>query len=368
MNNDQFNAAIEALHADDSLADRALARARSGKHPRRRRGAAKPITAVVALAVAVLLATGGAAYAVVNSDFFALAWGDHGGGQVQSYSTTWDDGSVHTYTMEYGDGTASSELEDYVEHVGITLEANGYTLAVEDMTMDANAAGAVTMTLSNPDGIDYYEPAAATGELSFDAYAGGPCSIAMLFGDDFADERCYIDRDATTDTELHFTMYFASPNGASDLERDITWQLDWSCGSGHGSNDSSGAQTEPFRSTKQIGVKRFSLDNGTFAEISPFSVRTQVVQEESTSLVHAADAVKRIALELADGSEQVIYESMGSTVGSYFGLIRDDGSAIHVPTKLIDPAEVSGVEMEAKRIYQEDGHEVLGDLFTITLE
>ena len=368
MNNDQFNAAIEALRADNDLADRALARARSDQRRRRRRGAAKPISAVVAMAVAALLATGGAAYAVVNSDFFATAWGDHGGGQTQSYSTTWDDGSVHTYTMEYGDGTASDELEDYVEHVGITLEANGYTLTVEDIAMDANAAGAVTMTLSNPDGVGYYEPAAATGELSFDAYAGGLSSITMWFDDDFADEYCAIDRDASTPTEVHFTMYFAGQNGADDLGRGITWRLDWSSGSGYYTDGNSGAQTDAFHSTKQIGVKRFSLDDGTFAEISPFSVRTQVVQPECKELVHAADAVKRIALEFADGSEQVVYESLSSTIGSYFGFIREDGSSIHVPTKLIDPAEVTGVEMEANQICSEDGHDALGDLFTVTLE
>ncbi len=368
MHNEKFSSALESLHADDGLADRALERARSGKPAHRRRGAAKPISTVIALAVAGLLATGGVAYAVVNSEFFATAWGDHGGGQVQSSTTTWDDGSVHTYTMEFGDGTAPTELEDYVEHVGITLEANGYTLFVGDLTMDANAAGAVTMTLSNPDGVPYYEPAAEDGELVLNGTDSdhGLDQIAMLFGDDFADERCYIDREASTSTEVHFTMYFASLNGAADLGRDITWRLDWSSGSTDYGNGSS-AQTSAFRSTKQVGVKRFSMDDGTFAEVSPFSVRTQIAQAEDADLVRAA-VVKRIALKFADGTEQLIYDYAGSTIGSYFGLSRDDGSTIHVPTKLVDPAEVTGVEMDLNRIHLEDGREVLGDPITVTLE
>ena len=364
MNNDQFNAAIEALHADNDLADRALARARSDQRRRRRRGAAKPISAVVAMAVAALLATGGAAYAVVNSDFFATAWGDHGGGQTQSYSTTWDDGSVHTYTMEYGDGTASDELEDYVEHVGITLEANGYTLTVEDIAMDANAAGAVTMTLSNPDGVGYYEPAAATGELVLNGTDSdhGLDLISMYFGDDFADDYCAIDRDASTDTEVHFTMYFASLNGASDLDRDITWKLSWHEGDDIYSTQSLDAQTEAFHSTRQIGVRRFSSGDGSWAEVSPFSVRCEVAQAET------ADAVRAVTLKLQDGTEQIVNDQIGSTRYSYFGLIRNDGSTVNVPTKLIEPSEVTEVEITALHIIREEGQAAQVEEFTVTLE
>ena len=184
MNNDQLKAAFDAMHADDELADRALSRASGEKKPRRR-GAAKPLTAVVAGCVAAVLATGGVAYAVVNSDFFAQAWGNHGQGRTQTWSFLGDDGSTISYKRDFGDGTAPVELSEAVEHVGLSVEGNGYTLELGDIAADENGCGSVTFTLSNPNGVALYEPAAEVGELVLSGAEGEQTLdlIVLRFGD-----------------------------------------------------------------------------------------------------------------------------------------------------------------------------------------
>ena len=71
MKSNQIKQAFESVQADSDLADRVLYAAAG--EPLRRKGHAKPLYVAVIGCLAGVLATGGVAYAVVNSSYFASA-------------------------------------------------------------------------------------------------------------------------------------------------------------------------------------------------------------------------------------------------------------------------------------------------------
>ena len=362
MNNDQLKAAFDAMHADDELADRALSRATSGKKPRRR-GAAKPLAAVVAGCVAAVLATSGVAYAVVNSNFFAQAWGDHGQGRTQTRSFLGDDGSTISYKRDFGDGTAPVELSEAVEHVGLSVEGNGYTLELGEIAVDENGCGSVTFTLSNPNGVALYESAAEAGELVLSGAEGEQTLdlITLDFGDEddestraFADTREMIEKESSTKTEVHGTMYFAGFGGEADLEKGLTWVLNWHEGDGNDTKQYT-AKTQRFNPSKRVASKTFTSSDGVESKVSPFSV--QISADPVMS-----DSIRKVSLVLKDGTEQVIVDD--GVANNYFGLGRD-GNVTWVSTRLIDPDSVESVHVE-RRILDDNGGEP--QVLSITLE
>lgn len=163
MKSNQIKRAFESIQADSNLADRVLNIAAG--EPLHRKGHAKPLYVAVIGCLAGVLATGGVAYAVVNSSYFASAWGNHGNGESITWTQGGSSGTKYTYTREFGDGIAPQSLEGLVQKVNLSVEGNGYTLDIHDMAIDKNGCGAVTFTLSNPNGVNYYKPAAETGEL-----------------------------------------------------------------------------------------------------------------------------------------------------------------------------------------------------------
>ena len=360
MNNDQLKAAFDAMHADDEFADRVLTRASGGKKPRRR-GAAKPLAVVVAGCFAAVLATGGVAYAVINSDFFAQAWGDHGQGRAQTWSFLGDDGSTISYKRDFGDGTAPVELSEAVEHVGLSVEGNGYTLELGDIAADENGCGSVTFTLSNPNGVALYEPAAQVGELVLSGAEGGQTLdlITLDFGDGdgesvraFADTREIIEKESSTKTEIHGTMYFAGWNGVSDLEKGLTWVLNWHEGYGNDAKQYT-AETQRFNLSKRVASKTFTSSDGAEAKVSPFSVQISADPETTGS-------IRKLHLVLKDGTEQVIADD--DVANNYFALERDENDA-WVSTQLIDPDSVESVHAEGLML--NDGE---AESLSITLE
>ena len=104
MKSNQIKQAFESVQADSDLADRVLYAAAG--EPLRRKGHAKPLYVAVIGCLAGVLATGGVAYAVVNSSYFASAWGNHGNGESVTWTNGGSSGTKYTYTREFGDGIA----------------------------------------------------------------------------------------------------------------------------------------------------------------------------------------------------------------------------------------------------------------------
>lgn len=340
MKSNQIKQAFESVQADSDLADRVLYAAAG--EPLRRRGHAKPLYVAVIGCLAGVLATGGVAYAVVNSSYFASAWGNHGNGESITWTQGGSSGTKYTYTREFGDGIAPQSLEGSVQKVNLSVEGNGYTLDIHDMAIDKNGCGAVTFTLSNPNGVNYYKPAAETGELVlYGEEEQGIGTPSMDFGEEWADTRCTIDKDTSSDTVINGTMYFASWNRERDLGHAVTWNISWTEGKGEDAKVIE-VSTPEFNVGAYVDTKELRSDDSPL-EISPFSIQTHIDDL-------GIDAVtKKLTVTYKDGSEQIIEDDAAGAYNLYVSLTRNSGENISVPTKLINVDQVVSVTLEGTR-------------------
>ena len=340
MKSNQIKQAFESVQADSDLADRVLYAAAG--EPLRRKGHAKPLYVAVIGCLAGVLATGGVAYAVVNSSYFASAWGNHGNGESITWTQGGSSGTKYTYTREFGDGIAPQSLEGSVQKVNLSVEGNGYTLDIHDMAIDKNGCGAVTFTLSNPNGVNYYKPAAETGELVlYGEEEQGIGTPSMNFGEEWADTRCTIDKDTSSDTVINGTMYFASWNRDRDLRHAVTWNISWTEGKGEDAKVIE-VSTPEFNVGAHVDIKELRSDDSPL-EISPFSIQTHIDDL-------GIDAVtKKLTVTYKDGSEQIIEDDAAGAYNLYVSLTRNSGENISVPTKLINVDQVVSVTLEGTR-------------------
>lgn len=340
MKSNQIKQAFESVQADSDLADRVLYAAAG--EPLRRKGHAKPLYVAVIGCLAGVLATGGVAYAVVNSSYFASAWGNHGNGESVTWTNGGSSGTKYTYTREFGDGIAPQSLEGAVQKVNLSVEGNGYTLDIHEMAIDENGCGAVTFTLSNPNGVNYYKPAAELGELVlYGEEEGGVSTPSMNFGEEWADTRCTIDKDTSSDTVINGTMYFASWNRDRDLRHAVTWNISWTEGKGEDAKVIE-VSTPEFNVGAHVDTKELRSDDSPL-EISPFSIQTHIDDLGYEAVDH------KLTVTYKDGSEQIIEDDDAGAYNFYVSMGRNSGENIWVPTKLIDVDQVVSVALEGAR-------------------
>lgn len=340
MKSNQIKQAFESVQADSDLADRVIDAAAG--EPLHRKGHAKPLYVAVIGCLAGVLATGGVAYAVINSSYFASAWGNHGNGDSITWTNGGSSGTKYTYTREFGDGIAPQSLEGAVQEVDLSVEGNGYTLDIHEMAIDKNGCGAVTFTLSNPNGVNYYKPAAEIGELVLYGEEEQGIGIpGMNFGEEWADTRCTIDKDTSSDTVINGTMYFASMDRERDLQRAVTWNISWTEGEGETAKQCE-ASTPEFSIGAYVSTKELHSD-GSSLEISPFSIQTHIDDLGYEAVDH------KLTVTYKDGSEQVIKDDAAGAYNFYVSLARENGENISVPTKLIDVDQVVSVTLEGTR-------------------
>lgn len=355
MKSNQIKQAFESVQADSDLADRVLYAAAG--EPLRRKGHAKPLYVAVIGCLAGVLATGGVAYAVVNSSYFASAWGNHGNGESVTWTNGGSSGTKYTYTREFGDGIAPQSLEGAVQKVNLSVEGNGYTLDIHEMAIDENGCGAVTFTLSNPNGVNYYKPAAELGELVlYGEEEGGVSTPSMNFGEEWSDTRCTIDKDTSSDTVINGTMYFASWNRDRDLRHAVTWNISWTEGKGEDAKVIE-VSTPEFNVGAHVDTKELRFDDSPL-EISPFSIQTHIDDLGYEAVDH------KLTVTYKDGSEQIIEDDDAGAYDFYVSMARNSGENIWVPTKLIDVDQVVSVTLEGTR-YTSTGETQTEEPFTI---
>lgn len=339
MSSNPIKQAFDCVKDDEQLADRVLEQARRGvKH--RKIGHAAPLSAVVAVCAFCAFATGGTAYAIANSSFFASAWGSHGQEQTQTWTVEGGRES-YSYSRTFGDGTAPEGMEDHVLEIGSSVSGNGYTLELDSMVADSNGCGAVTFTLSNPNGVSYYQPAADDGMLVLNGGAGTQQldTMNMLFGDGWADRRCVINKDESTETSIRGVMYFATPQGAADYKQDACWEINWH--EGEGANETPyEKKTKPFKITDYVEARSFSCGSST-VEVSPISIQNHIED------IGYSAVMDKMILKMKDGTERTILAE--GVMNSFFGYIRDDGTCVDVVSELIDPSQIDQVIIEGRR-------------------
>ena len=248
-------------------------------------------------------------------------------------------------------------MEGSVQKVNLSVEGNGYTLDIHDMAIDKNGCGAVTFTLSNPNGVNYYKPAAETGELVlYGEEEQGIGTPDMKFGEEWADTRSTIDKDTSSDTVINGTMYFASMDRERGFQHAVTWNISWTEGEGEDAKPFE-ASTPEFSVGAYVDTKELRSGDSPL-EISPFSIQTHI----DDLGYEAVD--NKLTVSYKDGSEQIIEDDDAGVFNLYFSYARNSGENIWVPTKLIDVDQVVSVTLEGTRCTSTGGAET-SEPFTI---
>lgn len=362
--------ALECLRAEDDLAERVLERAAAPRR-RARRGGPLPLVAVVAVCAAVLLATGGVAYAVATSGFFQRAFGDHGLGERSEWGFTTSNGEAYEFTREFSDVASEGVVEDLeaaVEEVGLKAMGNGYTLTIEDMVVDENGCGAATFTLENPDGLGLDAKNGVgmwdqTGALWLTG-SEGLDMLGMEFADGepgFPNVYCVYERDSLTETSVRATMYFDSFTGLDSVLTGARWSLDWHVGEGGDASKRHEAVTDWFTPTKVVGARGFSCD-GMSASLAPMSVVYELSDELADQCYMFS--ASHVSIRMKDGTELVVSDEGAGVVNTYTDTGRDRYSISHTLTQLVDVAQVESIAMVVELDDGRGGEEVRE--FTLT--
>lgn len=327
---------------------------------RKRRGTARPIAAVAAAALIATAGVGGTAYAVINSDFFQTALGDHGLGT----SNQWTDSDTGlSYRRDHGVVGSDTIIENYesaVEPVNYVLEAHGYTLNVIDMVIDENACGIVRFTLDCPTGLGINTSYGAFNQMVFDNQDDHLALLSMeTRAGTFLDTRCVYDVSTLTDTHLEGTMYFTPIIGTFDEAKSevlsgVRWEMAWNDGDDlHPENAE--ASTDLFVPSQIVETRRFTHGSDAIADLSPFSIH--YVADKNNSSEFAVDTLE---LQFTDGSKHAVANwhhgsEEQSTFNYYVGAILSDNSHASVFTSLIDPNTVESISLTGSNSDEETG-------------
>lgn len=211
-----FRETFSQLHASGNVYEEVLEMTENKR--RKRRYVSKKLAAACVLAAAL---GGTSVFAAVRGDFLQSVFGSKGQENIEVHEVT-DGGQSWTAPArewETADEEAAERLVGaHIAQVGESVTVCGYTLTVDEYIIDENGIGAITYTLSNPDGLagvcvteygDYY--------INPDA---SPMREIGMYGtrESFIDHRSIVDQTQTTDTELHAVMYFVAPEKLKEGE------------------------------------------------------------------------------------------------------------------------------------------------------
>ena len=287
------------------------------EHKRARRSVKSIV--LIAVVAAFLMTTALAAVAVKN--FYDTAYGDKGLENSASYIS--DDGEEiipgHEW-VEANPEAAEIIVGDYVQSYDKSVSAKGYTLTVEDVLIDEHGMGAVTYTISNPEGVDY----TLWTEDGSGKFSLAETSISNIIIDTDAgmvDEYHVIDLENTTETEIHAVAYVESidtlPEGATLYAyinyRDMSEDGKYSYVAGE-------SERIAISTEKRAPAASFVCDKGEIL-LTPVSMYADV-EGWFENVFHVKDMV----IHYKDGSEYTVRSSepyMVNTIsGAYLGYVE----------------------------------------------
>lgn len=172
-----------------------------------------------------MLALSVTAYAIgAHAGFFETVFGNTGTDSVEAHDVIVDPGKPNSGTVtvpayervgvdqEKAEALVGAQVTD----INKTFEMEGVTFTAESMVADENGIGALTFTMSCPDGFPLMEgyEGQMGNMLQIDEDRGWISSapdLRLAETEQFVNSHIYLDSAASTGTEKHLTAYFYSP-------------------------------------------------------------------------------------------------------------------------------------------------------------
>lgn len=311
------------LHASGDTVTEVLNMANQNKT--HRRPARRAITALIA--AACVAALGVTAYAIgEHTGFFEQVFGDTGVQSRKAYETVADDTkpdsgmvTVPAYERVSVDQDAAEELiGGQVSDVNESFTMDGVTFTAESLVMDENGIGALTFTVSDPDGFpdmvadgEVYTSLMPAMDEDLGWYGSAPLVAVTAGGEErLLAPHIYLNSADSTDTEKRLTAYFwdywgVEPGDGMRLSMSkFLYNYDEMIDTVE--DDGSPGEPEPsvdeikehltFTVDELVPAVVFTDEDGKTASVSPMGV----VLDDSYDALHG------LSLDYADGTEYVV--------------------------------------------------------------
>lgn len=278
---------------------------------------------IIAIAAAFVLVLSMAALAAgLYTDFFHSAYGTGVEGREAYTADKLDAGGNVVGQESYPavervepDMAAAEELlEGHVAHSGGQVSLGGYTFTLEDVVLDENGNGAVTVRVENPQGLNIKEDGiyyALQGEFI-------PFSIGFYSGGALIDSRELLSAESLTETSAVYVCYLAGGAWSEGEDIRVKFQA-WNGGFDEAMAAELGnGQVCPLYDEESLSLSAAQAletvsfaGDGLLAEISPVGMKlcweeALSVSDEMYSAAAAAPVCREIVLCYADGSEYVV--------------------------------------------------------------
>lgn len=332
---DLFHETFSCLHASDTIYEEVLEMAENNKK-QKKHYIPKKMAVACAFAVA---ASGITVFAAAKGGFFQSAFGSKGHTNIEAHPVT-DDGQswmAPSRDWEEVDEDAAAKLTGgQVVQIGDSVSVYGYTLTIDEYMIDENGIGAVTYTLSNPDGLE---------GISFseygDYYVTPDCPMSEISmwstSEKMFDTRSITDQTKTTETELHAVLYFA-PFEKLEEEEGILIRHSGYEWDENGEILSHEQEDITFIPDEFITSSAYTNEAGYTAHVSPIGILIDgpVFEMKKPEWIH-----DKLIITYTDGS---VYQAANTDVlNEILSCYNDDGALLAVFNRLVDTDKISSI-------------------------
>lgn len=256
---------------------------------------------VIILAAALALALSITALAAYHNGFFQNVFGTGVKGQEAHDVVLPGEGEgldkvEHHPAVERVDVDAEKAealVGAYVTEIGQSVRLGNYTFTLENMVLDENGIGALTVHVENPDGHGIHNDGEVMGD-----HPAFSMDVERSSGENrFLDSREYLVEKGFTDTQADYVLY-VTPLETLTAGEDLSLKLQLL----QPEQDPSAWPTAsiPLPTDQKVGVQSFSAE-GVKAEVSPVGMTLRYDIGPG-----AEKAENAITVRYADGSEYVV--------------------------------------------------------------
>lgn len=347
---DTVEQVLEKAQQKEPYAETSVSPVRSHLHKKRK------FPAAAAALIAVALGST-AVFAAVHSNFFNNAFGT-GVSNERTYLT--NDGKIVTdgkpvmdsdsYTWpSYNRVAVDPELAekligDSVETMGKSVTVRNWTYTVGDYVFDENGNGIVSVTISNPDGI---EPLKDAMENQTDA--GTSCSFSDESDGMLDDHGETVVSGSWTDTSvdvLYYITNFRTGFAPQTISMEVNaWDPD------DPANDDPNADWNPEQATLSIPVtklaaaKEYSGENFKMS-VSPIGCMITYTGDDVDQL--SEYLTEEFVIHYEDGSEYVVYSDSSHEDNTEGGSMDESGHTWEAFNRLADTTQISDITFNAE--------------------
>ena len=343
MDRQLFKETFSYMHASEDTITEVMKMAKKQDMKKTER---HPVRTGVLIGLAAALLIGGA-YAAAGTGFIQSVFGPKGQENIAPHEAV-EEAKGSTYEApgrewaQADEEQAQALIGEHIAAVGESVSVGNWTLTVDDYTIDDHGLGAIVYTLSNPNGLGDAIRDAGYGEYYVDGNNPDGLREIGLEGSSeghMFDTRNIVDKNLTTDTELHAVMYFAAMYRLESGES-IRMTLFRFLSDENYNTIEEEEQSLIFTPDSYIPTVELVSAEGYAAHLSPLGVTFDAAFEGADPEAYT----KTLTVQFADGTEYAVISGDPYMDNGILGCASfEENVEAHVFNRLVDTDSVVSV-------------------------